>query len=70
MDEPLLIVSEIVKAQEGNNMTDPCLKCKKKQNFPNVCYPRRDYMKAVKRRKHDRKRTGPNQRGKQSDPVR
>ena len=31
-------------------MTNPCTKCKRKPNCPAVCYPKKDYDKAKKKR--------------------
>lgn len=30
-------------------MTDPCTKCKKKPNCPKKCYPKIDYLRALKK---------------------
>ena len=31
-------------------MTNPCTNCKRKPNCPRVCYPRRDYERALKKK--------------------
>ena len=32
-----------------NRPRSPCLSCGKKPNCPAVCYPRRDYLRALKK---------------------
>ena len=31
-------------------MENPCKKCKRKPNCPDVCYPKKDYKRAMKKR--------------------
>ncbi len=38
-------------------MTNPCEKCKKKPNCPRVCYPRRDYERAIRKKGKSKRRT-------------
>lgn len=41
-------------------MTNPCLNCKRKPNCPAVCYPKKDYDKALKKAEVRRKRENRN----------
>lgn len=36
--------------RKKRRMTNPCEKCKKKPNCPRVCYPRRDYERAIRKK--------------------
>lgn len=32
-------------------MVNPCAKCKRKPNCPSICYPKKDYERAMKKKK-------------------
>ena len=42
------------------NIVDPCEKCKRKGSCPSVCYPKKDYLRHIKKEnrkaKQERKR--------------
>ena len=35
--------------KEKKTPQSPCLKCSRRQNCPTICYPRRDYLRAIKK---------------------
>ena len=37
-------------------MTNPCTNCKKKGRCPDVCYPKRDYERGMRKRGNNGKR--------------
>ena len=57
VEEMMAACAEIVKKTEERAKTrNPCETCRKKHRCPKVCYPRRDYERAIGKRggrKHD-----------------